>query len=549
MELSPTILLEIFEAGAQENLAHLEDCLIDLESRPGDPELLRAIFRATHSLKGDGRVTGLSALPELAHGMEDVLDHLRCRDSALSSEMITLLLQAADAMRELVADAQVGKDELRPAHLALRARLEALSQEMGRTGSAPGGGLEQAVSAPRPAGPPGDRGSLRIGIDKLDRMLDLTGELAIARGRIQQMLENVADHGIEAIRQVHADAARPHDELQQLVMSARMMPLGPVFRRYYRIVRDLAAQHQRQARLVIQAGDVEVDTVIAEHLRDPLTHVITNAVSHGLESPAARRAQGKDPVGTVTLAAVREPGVVVVEISDDGQGLDTGKVLRRAREAGLVSDSAGTGDLDDEQIHQLVLLPGLSTAEEITDVSGRGVGLDVVRRNITSLQGSLAIHSRPGQGTRVTMRLPLTLAIIDGLLVGVGDEVYVIPLDSVIECLELPACCHEDGHDRGVLSLRGVPLPYVRLRGSLRVGGVRPARENIVVVGYGGQQAGLVVDRLHGKQQTVIKPLSRMLGSVPAFAGSAVMGNGRVALILDTGRLLRDAFGSGGAHS
>jgi two-component system chemotaxis sensor kinase CheA len=319
-------------------------------------------------------------------------------------------------------------------------------------------------------------------------------------------------------------------------MKLRMVPVGPTFRHFVRIVRDVALAHGKLARLVIEGVDVEVDTTIIQHLRDPLTHLVRNALSHGIEAPSARSAAGKEPSGPLTLRAFHEAGNIVIELTDDGAGLDREKILARACERGLLE--AGEVPSDD-RLHRFLFEPGCSTADAVDDLSGRGVGLDVVARRIEALRGSALVKSERGAGTTFTIRLPLTVAIIDGFGVGVADETYIIPLDSVVECLELPEQAESLGAAEGVVSLRGQPLPFVRLRDIFELGGERPPRENIVVVRCDSALVGVVVDVLHGDSQTVIKPLGRMLRGLPGIVGSAVLGSGRVALILDVPDLVR----------
>jgi two-component system chemotaxis sensor kinase CheA len=290
---------------------------------------------------------------------------------------------------------------------------------------------------------------------------------------------------------------------------------------------------------VVEGEDVEVDTAVVEYVRDPLTHMVRNALDHGIEAPAARRAAGKDPVGKVVLRAFHEAGSMVIQVIDDGAGLDRGRIAEKAVATGLVADASR---LSDEDLARLVFEPGFSTADRVTELSGRGVGMDVVRRNVEALRGSVAIESTPGHGTAVTIRVPLTLAIIQGFRVAIGDEVYILPLDAVVECLELPSGETEAGTTCGIVNLRDRPLPYLRLRDHFGLAGERPERENVVVVQHGSQSAGVVVDALHGESSTVIKPLGSMFKAIPGVAGSSILGNGRVALILDVAGLLRETL-------
>jgi two-component system chemotaxis sensor kinase CheA len=376
-----------------------------------------------------------------------------------------------------------------------------------------------------------------VDVTKLDRMLDLSGEIAIARGRLGEMLERGADAA--EVLEAHRETDRLYLDLQELVMKARMVPIGPSFHQHVRTVRDVASTQGKLARLVVEGEDVEVDTAVVEHVRDPLGHMVRNALDHGIEPPAARRAAGKDPTGKVVLRAFHDAGSMVIQVVDDGAGLDRERIAERAVALGLADD---VSRVSDEEAARVVFEPGFSTAARVTEISGRGVGMDVVRRNVEALRGSVTVETTRGRGTAITLRLPLTLAIIQGFRIGVGDETYVLPLDAVVECLELPADEAAAGAPRGILPLRGRPLPYVRLRDHFSLGGERPRRENVVVVRHGAQAAGVVVDVLQGECSTVIKPLGKMFDGVAGVSGSSILGNGRVALILDVAGLLRDTL-------
>jgi two-component system chemotaxis sensor kinase CheA len=317
-----------------------------------------------------------------------------------------------------------------------------------------------------------------------------------------------------------------------------MVQVGPLFHQHYRTVRDLALANGKSARLEIEGEDAELDTTVIEHLRDPLTQMIRNSMAHGIEFPEEREACGKDPCGRISLRAFHDGGSIVVQVADDGRGLDRAGIRHRARERGLAAEP---DKLSDQQLARLVFEPGFSTAESATLSSGRGVGMDVVRRNIETLHGSVRIDSVDGDGTVVTIRLPLTLAIIDGFNVGIDDENYVLPLTSVVECMDLPVDENRRARGCGVIHLRGSVLPYVRLRQLLGIRSPVPARESVVVVSSGGERAGISVDALNGESQTVIKPLGRFFRKTAAVAGSTILGDGRVALILDVSELLRAA--------
>ncbi|HEX7938015.1 MAG TPA: chemotaxis protein CheA, partial [Gemmatimonadaceae bacterium] len=386
--------------------------------------------------------------------------------------------------------------------------------------------------------------SLRVNMSKLDAMLTLSGEITVAKGRVMQVLD--AEGASEEGKSAAEELGRLLSLLHERVMEVRLVPVGPLFRQHQRTVRDVAAGQGKLVRLVLEGEDVEVDATIVDQLRDPLTHIVRNAVDHGIELPAKRRDAGKDPCGTIILHARHERGAMIVEIRDDGQGMSRSKILAKARERGLANE---TDQYTDSQVFAFTMAPGLSTVDKITEISGRGVGMDVVRRNVEALRGSIEIDSTAGAGTVVRLRLPLTVAIIDGFAVGVCDERYVIPVGAVTECLT----ANETERDamNGVLSLRGTALPYIRLRRLLGAGQVdapAPVRESIVIVQAEGRQAGLVVDELIGETQAVIKPLAGLFNNARGISGTTIMGDGRVSLILDIGPLLELAH-KGAAHS
>ncbi len=543
MDLDREALLKVFLAECEELLAGMEESLLALESRPEDAETLPAIFRIAHTLKGNAVALGFSAMAELAHALEDLLERLGKVRTPLSRAQIGLLLRTVDVLRERVSEAAEGIDSSSPAQALLEQLREAASLASATEEAAVGTEPAPRLGGTEPGALRGGRAhTLRVDVEKLDRMLSLTGEIAVARGRLAQMLAGLVGGRGEEVREAHREADRLQLELQEQVMKVRMVPVGPAFRHHVRTVRDLAAAHGKRARLLLEGEEVEVDTSVIEQLRDPLTHMIRNAVDHGIEPPAEREARGKEPCGRLTLRAAHETGSIVIQLADDGAGLDRARIAEKARQLGLASDPER---LSDQEVFRLVLQPGLTTAEAVTDLSGRGVGMDIVRRSVEALRGSLALDSRRGEGTTVTLRLPLTLAIIDGFTVGVESETYVIPLDVVTECLELPREQDDGGGRSGVLSLRGEALPYVRLRAVFGREGPSSGREHVVVVRHGEGRAGIVVDALHGEGETVIKPLGPLFKDLPGVAGSSVVGDGRVALILDTSAILREFTRSG----
>jgi two-component system chemotaxis sensor kinase CheA len=534
-------VLASFLVESEEGLDVMEQALVQMESSPSDPELLHTIFRVAHSIKGNATSLQLTDLAGFAHVVEDLLDVFREQQALPSADLISLLLKAVDELRAMVSTAQAGPRELTKGQQKIRKEIaQEVEKRSKRVVSARGAAGESSSAVKMDTLPGAGHRTLRADVDKLDHMLNLTGEIVIAQGRLRQMIEQLGSEQGRAILEMHREAERLYMDLQSEVMSIRMVPVGPLFRQFVRSVRDLAKSHGKLARLEVVGGDTEVDTTVIEHLKDPLLHLVRNAVDHGLESPAMREKQGKNACGLIRLTAAHSGGNIIVKLQDDGAGFDRARILEKAKRLGLVSASE---ELRDSDIYGLVFQAGFSTAESVTDLSGRGVGLDVVRRNIDILRGTVEISSTPGKGSTITIRLPLTLAIIEGFSVRVGSETFVVPLEHVTECTELPAE-QRSPEASGILSLRGSPLPYVRLRRLFSVSGEAPKRENIVVVKINEFHAGIAVDELLGGMQAVVKPLGRAFRSVSGIAGSTVLGDGRVGLIIDVPSLMRGVMQS-----
>ena len=535
-------VLASFLVESEEGLDLMEQALVKMESSPSDPELVHSIFRVAHTLKGNATSLELSGLAGFAHVVEDLLDLFREQQSLPTADLISLLLKAVDELRAMVSTAATaGPQELTSAQQKLR---KEIAREVEKRSKRVVSASEYAADSTSAAKVEMVHGvghrTLRADVDKLDHMLNLTGELVIAQGRLRQMIEKLDAEQGRAILEMHREAERLYMDLQNEVMSIRMVPVGPLFRQFVRPVRDLAKSHGKLARLEVTGEDVEVDTTVLEQLKDPLLHLIRNAVDHGFEKPALRESQGKNACGLIRLSAAHSGGNIIVTLQDDGAGFDRTRILDKARRIGLLS---GKDEIRDEDLYRLVFQAGFSTTELVTDLSGRGVGLDVVRRNIDSLRGTVAVSSVPRKGSTITIRLPLTLAIIEGFSVRVGTETFVVPLEHVTECTELPA--EQRGPEAsGILSLRGTALPYVRLRRVFSLSGETPKRENIVVVKINEFHAGIAVDELLGGMQTVVKPLGRAFRAVPGIAGSTILGDGRVGLIIDVPSLMRGAMQS-----
>ncbi|HUB13417.1 MAG TPA: chemotaxis protein CheA [Acetobacteraceae bacterium] len=380
--------------------------------------------------------------------------------------------------------------------------------------------------------PRNSAGSIRVPAERLDDLMDQVGELVIAQSRLKQIAGNSHDPQVKAISE---EIERLALELRDTTMGARLVPIGQLFGRFRRLVHDLSRELGKDITLALAGEETELDKTLIERLADPLIHLIRNSVDHGVEMPEQRTAAGKPRQGCVTLTACHLGHEVLITIADDGAGLDRARIQQRAEEQGLIAPGVRPND---SELFQLILQPGFSTAREVTSVSGRGVGLDVVRRAIDALRGNIDIASQPGQGTQITLRLPLTLAIIDGLLVRVGQGRYVIPLSAIEECVELSVA--DDTRSRGhtFMNIRGTLVPFLRLREIFNTHSPPDPFQKVVIVSATDQRVGLVVDQVIGDHQTVIKSLSKLHADVAAFSGATILGDGTVALILEVAHLV-----------
>lgn len=417
-------------------------------------------------------------------------------------------------------------------------KIEPVSGESGDTASS-------AVLAPGPvkrestAGEgnraPGSTSSIRVSAEKLDELVNLVGELVTVQARLSEISARRDDPDILSISE---EIDRLTTELRENSMSIRMLPLRNTFERFRRLVHDLGQELHKEVDLVTEGAETELDKTVIDQLHDPLVHLVRNSMDHGIETAAERRAAGKPVPATVRLSAVHSGAQVLIRVSDDGRGLDAQRLHKRAVEQGLIDASAQLGE---EELFSLILEPGFSTASEVTDISGRGVGMDVVRRSVEALRGSVEISSKPGWGMTVTLRLPLTLAIIDGLLVRVGQTHFILPLANSLECVELTEQDVRDAHGNHLANVRGETIPYVRLSEHFEMQTERPGIEQIMVVETEDGRFGLVVDEVLGNHQTVIKSLGRLYRDVQMVSGATILGNGTVALILDPHRLVESA--------
>ncbi|HCG0887661.1 TPA: chemotaxis protein CheA [Pseudomonas aeruginosa] len=558
--------LQVFFEETEEHLATLELLLIGLDLDRPDSETLHGIFRAAHSIKGSSGMFGFDDITAVTHELETLLDRIRCGQMHLRPDMISSFLEARDVLQRLLDAHRSGRPDpgvpLLETVERLRGWLRAPEQEAAEEGfglfdgapgspAAPSAPAQAVAATARGAVAPmrgdGESGSIRVSVEKIDSLINLVGELVITQAMLGQLGEQLDPSRHERLQHALAQLEHNTRDLQESVMSIRMLPINFIFSRFPRLVRDTATRLGKQVELHLHGEHTELDKSVIEKLSDPLTHIVRNSIDHGIETPAERLAAGKPASGTVKLAASHQGGSVVVEVSDDGRGLSRPRILAKARERNLpVHDG-----MSDAEVWQLVFMPGFSTAETVTELSGRGVGMDVVKRNIGAMGGRIDIDSAPGMGTRIGIRLPLTLAILDGLIVAVEAVNYVIPLTYIVESLQARS---DDvrglgGEDNAMIRVRGEYLPLFSLHELLRIGGEAPAPEQgiVVILESEGRSFALQVDELVGQQQVVIKSLEQNFRRVEGIAGATIMGDGSVALILDVDALPRLAAREGTA--
>jgi len=647
MQIDLSRFRDTFFQESAEHLAEMEAGLLRLEREPNDTELLNAIFRAAHSIKGASGTFGFEDVARFTHGLESLLDRLRAGQIAVTHALVDTLLRSGDLLRELLARAAAGT----PAPEQMAALLSELERASGGAASAPAPapartgapeyatakayrihfrpsidlfqqgmdpllilrdlaalghavatadasqlppltsldpeqcylgwtvrlettktaeeirdvfafvedsaeiGVEPealeaqpaavpvAAAEPKSAAAPAGTASLRVATSKVDKLIDLVGELVIAQSMAKAIVDAFEPSRLHQLREAMAETERYTRELQERVMSVRMLPIGQVFSRFPRLVRDVAAQLGKRVRVEMAGEETELDKGVVERMSDPLTHLVRNAIDHGIEAPEERRRLGKPEEGLLRLEAHHQSGNVMVAVSDDGRGLNAGRIRQKAVERGLIAESAA---LSNEQAYNLIFEPGFSTAEKVSDVSGRGVGMDVVKRNVQALNGSVAVDTQAGGGTTVSIRLPLTLAILDGLLLKVGAETYVMPLVSIVESIRPRADQVRGVAGKGdVVAVRGDVLPLVRLHELFAIPSAvtDPCCGLTVIMESGGQRTALLVDELLGQQQVVVKSLEAHYRKVRGVLGATILGDGRPALILDAAGLAEAAHG------
>jgi two-component system chemotaxis sensor kinase CheA len=573
-------MIEPFLEEVTERVEGLAQKLLALESAPGDAELVREVFRDLHTVKGSAGFVGLLRMNRLAHAAEDLVGQVRDGGRRVDRALIDALLAALDGLRGLLAAAaRAAKEEGRAAGVRIDVDIAPYLARLRAPGAVATDEepADAPAGAPRAAAPSEAQRTLRVDFDKLDQLLNLVGELVLARARLHadvaslgaltrdfeaQLRRGRPDRAgvalgedLDRIQRIYGqlasdlgDAATQLDhvtgELRQQVMKLRMLPIGRVFTKYHRTVRELANRLGKRVQLVVEGAETELDKVLLEQLDEPLMHLCRNAIDHGIEQPEARRAAGKPEEGTVTLFAHHRGNQIVVEVRDDGAGIDPARLREKAREKGLAS-AEELAALDEKGVLDLIFRPGFSTAARVTDLSGRGVGMDVVRENIARLSGSIELTSTLGGGTTFRIHLPLTLAIIQVLLVRVAGEEVALPLDLVQRTLALlPEEVHAV-HEGEVLYLDDEQIPLITLGAVLEPDAPAPPPEEtvwVVLVRTGGERYGLIVDRLVGKREIVLKTFGELLTHVPCASGATLVGD-RVVLVLDPSQVVQRGVG------
>ena len=568
-------LLTEFHAEAVDHLQQIEAALLVLDQQPDNPESLNSIFRSFHTIKGNAGFLGLVPMHTLAHEVESLLDLARNHQLALTPVIITEILRSRDALQALTQQValalekgQLPQDVIAVSHLIRSVRTLASNKEAApeahaasapapvaapMTSMAASPEAAPAAVAPASAGAAGaieaqaqSRQSagasqtVRVNTEKLDSLMDVVGELVIVQSQLIESTRQRTEEGSLLQRNV-AQLSRITKELQHTAMSLRMIPIKPTFQKMERLARDLSRNFDKKVTFQTSGEDTELDRTVVEEIGDPLVHMVRNALDHGLEPTADRLAKGKPEHGTVHLRAYHQGSNIVIELQDDGRGIDPEKIMRKAIEKGVVAAGAV---LSKEEIYALLFAPGFSTAEKVTAVSGRGVGMDVVKRNIEKLRGKIEISSEIGKGSTFKIKLPLTMAIIDGLVVRVGTDKFILPSTSVQMAMRPARESVTTIHGKGeVIDLRGHLLPLHRLhqRFGIAADAQQPWEGIVVIVEHSGKVSALLVDEMVSKQEVVIKSLGTFMQSLPGVAGGAILGDGNIALILDPGSLLQSA--------
>ncbi len=543
---------EIFESylvEAREILDHLSQDLLALEKAPLDVNVLNNIFREMHTLKGTSSFLGFNQIAELAHTSEDLLNKLRKGDCTATSEIIDVLIdvhKTAGVLLQRIESRNLQPIEMDSILEKLRRGMQQQTTPVSVQAEASSilepivHGAELTEIQPQHAVDT----TIRVDVDRLDDLMNLIGELVLARNRLSQATQSLTEkyERLDMSKQI-ADVSSQIDfvttELQMAVMKTRMVPIEKVFSGLPLVAREVMRMTGKEVDLQIYGKETELDKSIIEELKDPLIHMIRNAVDHGIESPEERKSKGKPAQGIVVVNAERDGNYILITMEDDGRGIDIDKTKKKAIEKGLISEIEAT-EMSKSDALNLIFIPGFSMKQEITNVSGRGVGMDVVKTNIAKLKGIVEIDSNVGTGTIITLKVPLTLAIIQGLLLKVVDEIFAVPLSAVLEIVRITPEEIYSIQGREVIRVRDTILPLARM--SDIIGKNQTIQHSVVsyvvIVGWAEKRIGLLVDSLQGQKEVVIKTLGNYLGDVPGIAGSTILGDGSVILVIDVGRFI-----------
>jgi len=575
-------IIDDFLVETDELLRSLDNNLVKLESTPGDLNLLNEIFRAAHTIKGTSSFLGFEQVTSLTHKMEDVLNKLRKAEMVVTADIMDVLLESLDLLKVLIdmvkggdsseipleeilkrlADLQSSQTTLVRDEAASLPEIPAASIDSNTLPATPVAASSAAAvptsdvepvaesenaskgQAAQKKGAQDKKSSsdqtIRVDVDRLDSLMNLMGELVLSRNSLIQTINRFGGDGnasaeVERLNQAAATVNYITTELQMAVMKMRMQPISKVFSRFPRLVRDLSRDSGKQIDLVMTGEETELDKSVIEEIGDPLVHIIRNSCDHGIEVPEARVAKGKPAKGTVRLGASQEGSNIVIRIQDDGKGLDIVAIRSKAVERGLAT-RAEVDKMADKDVFRFIFEAGLSTAKVVTDVSGRGVGMDVVRTNIEKLNGMIELESKVDLGTTLTIKLPLTLAILQGLLIESDKEIFILPLSSVVETVKTAQSDVSYINQRPVLRLRDEIIPVINLPYVLRSdrrGLMLAEKPYIVVIGLADQKLGINMDRFLGQEEVVIKSLGNYLGTTEGVAGATILGDGRIRLIVD----------------
>lgn len=538
--------MDAYIAETEEHLQNLNDSLLVLEKKPTDKEAINQIFRSAHTLKSSSATMSFQKISELAHAMEDVLGRIKNKEIRASGKIVDTLFKCFDKLEVMIGKAtKSGKEKgnIKPLLKELKAIMKIKKQnieEEAEDKSEDGGEeeiFEGAIEGSELAEKPHTLKtvkSVRVSMERLDKLMNLVGELLINKMRLQQIRQ---EKDIKELNETINHLDRLTTDLQFEVMQSRLVPVEQIFNRFPRMVRDLAKKEDKDVNFIVEGNEIELDRTVIDEIGEPLVHLLRNSVDHGVELPAERKAAGKKAQGTIRLTARRERNAAIIEVEDDGRGFDVEEIKKAAVKKGIMS-SNDIDMLSPNKVMQIAFDPRFSTAKKVTEVSGRGVGLDVVKNKIEALNGNIGLETVTGKGTKFSLELPLTLAIIQCFLVRVEDDHYVIPLANVLRTVKVESdqIRSIEGYETFILDEEDIPL--IRLT---RIFGLNDKnREDYVtvMVEKGGDKAALVVDEIVGKQELIIKPLDRSLRETRGFSGCTILGDGSVALILDLNTLL-----------